>query len=154
MNKLLRNMLDQAHASVMLEIAADKSSAAQHGEATPTHAGGYASICLVCKRTMWNAAFRCRFCTDCSPSNHRMNLEQADMPGTSQSGDDGSTRPIVDVERMQQREVLDLAKLRYENSKAIFERAAINYARDSNAYVAACLDKTKPSQSDAAGEQK
>jgi hypothetical protein len=31
-----------------------------------------------------------------------MNLEQADRPGTSQSGDDGSKRPVVDVRRMQQ----------------------------------------------------
>jgi hypothetical protein len=31
-----------------------------------------------------------------------INLEQADRPGTSQSGDDESKRPIVDVRRMQQ----------------------------------------------------
>lgn len=37
---------------------------------------------------------------------------------------------------------IDEAKLRYENSKMLLERAAVIYDKDLNAYVAACLDKT------------
>lgn len=38
---------------------------------------------------------------------------------------------------------IDETKLRYENSKVLFERAAVIYAKDLNAYVMACLDKPK-----------
>lgn len=47
-------------------------------------------------------------------------------------------------------ESLHEAKVRFENSKVLFERAAIVYARDMNAYVAAALEGNKAERAERA----